>query len=575
MGYMKEKYTKAYYLKKDEYGNDTSYGVEGLKEFENGDIRSTDKDILKRIDFTGKNVLDIGFGRGEALKFASDNGATNLVGVDFSESAYEIATNFLDEHGIVAKLYCEEATAFLQSYLLNPNRLSFDIVIMLDCVEHIPRNELTIIMRVLSRCLSRKSIIAVNTPIFKVDNDVISEGLNPKARDTSDEFLEVSGMHCNRYTKKSFKDYMRSFNFKSISGHLFAPNLQIVRFLEGKKEAWVRAYNNGYPIFLEAMNYPERFEYAMTSEESRNQGTLNLLVTTSNFIKNKLRPAKDLIKEMLFNSKPPTVDKNQDLLIPNPSWKTIEYGCLKGHEMLLDFNSSAYWHKAIVKGKYDEFIYNALKDYNLTSKIIWDVGSHIGFHTLSFASLTGKNGKVFAFEPNPINFNRLQENMNRNPNLVDQTVLLTYALSNVDGQSEFIFSGEIENGSSSGSHLHNASVPEELFAYEGFQKQLVKTFKADTLISMNEVGIPSVIKIDVEGAEKLVLEGSLNLLLEYKPILLIEVHNITMMFYVQKILCELGYNSEILDSDNSSLSRCFIIAKHMRSDLEMERIKYI
>jgi hypothetical protein len=89
------------------------------------------------------------------------------------------------------------------------------------------------------------------------------------------------------------------------------------------------------------------------------------------------------------------------------------------------------------------------------------------------------------------------------------------------------------------------------------------------------VGIPSVIKIDVEGAEKLVLEGSLNLLLEYKPILLIEVHNITMMFYVQKILCELGYNSEILDSDNSSLSRCFIIAKHMRSDLEMERIKYI
>ena len=74
--------------------------------------------------------------------------------------------------------------------------------------------------------------------------------------------------------------------------------------------------------------------------------------------------------------------------------------------------------------------------------------------------------------------------------------------------------------------------------------------------------MPSIIKIDVEGAESLVLEGAVELLSKYKPLLLIEVNNITQMFYVQKRLLKIGYNLEILDKEHTSLSRCFIIASH-------------
>jgi hypothetical protein len=85
--------------------------------------------------------------------------------------------------------------------------------------------------------------------------------------------------------------------------------------------------------------------------------------------------------------------------------------------------------------------------------------------------------------------------------------------------------------------------------------------RADTLMHQKLVPMPSLIKIDVEGAELLVLEGAMELLTTHKPFLLIEVHNIIMMFKVQKLLSRLEYDLEILDEENSSVSRCFIRAR--------------
>lgn len=562
MGYMKEKYTTAYYLKKDEHGQDTIYGVEGLSEFKKGDIRSSDKDILNRIEFADKKVLDIGFGRGEALKFAADHGAAKLVGVDFSESAYEIATNFLSSYGIKAELYCEEAIEFLTSYTLDRDKNSFDIVIMLDCVEHIPRGELSQILNLISRCLSPRGVIAINTPVFKVDNDVIAEGLNPQARDTSDDFEETEGMHCNRYTKKSLKSYMRNSNFKAISGHFFVPHLPILRFLEGSKQAWIKAYNIGYPISLSAVNYSENFEYAMSWEDIRmleKRNVKNIMIKTKNAIKKKLHFFKNIVKKVLIKLSFLPVNNQFE---NNNSWLEVVDGPVKGYQMFLDLNSPTYWHGAMIKGKYDSFIYDALRPYQTMGATVWDLGAHIGYHSLAFAALVGETGKVVAFEPNPHNFQRLSQNIEKNSDISKRITLMTCALSNFDGQSEFFFSSEVDNGKSSGSHLEEAIVPEEKSAYDGFKKELVQTAKADTLLKQNFASMPSIIKIDVEGAESLVLEGAVELLSKYKPLLLIEVHNITQMFYVQKRLLKIGYNLEILDKEHTSLSRCFIIASH-------------
>jgi SAM-dependent methyltransferase len=269
MGYMKHKYTRAYFLKEDSAGNKTIFGAEGVEEFKRGGIREQDWDILRRIDFRGKNVLDLGFGRGEAIKYALNNGARRVVGVDFSEDATAIAQEFLTRYDLQADLYCTDALGFFNGYALQKNAEAFDVVLMLDFVEHVPRSELTKVFTLMRDWLSKRSVLAINTPVFKVDNDVIADGLDVRARDTSDDFEETAGMHCNRYTKVSLRHYLRSCGFAAVSGHFFVPNLSISLVLEGSPWAWWIAFKRGYPISRSVIWQEERFEYAMSWDEIR------------------------------------------------------------------------------------------------------------------------------------------------------------------------------------------------------------------------------------------------------------------------------------------------------------------
>lgn len=267
MGYLKHKYTKGYFLKEDSAGNPTVCGAEGVQDFKKGGIRAIDRDTLRRLHFRGKNVLDLGFGRGEAIKFAIDNGASKVIGVDFSDDANEIARQFLDSYGIHAELYCDDALIFLQSYVTRGRAEPFDIVMMLDFVEHVPRSELGEILRLIRSVLSARAVVAINTPRFQVDNDVISHGLDPRTIHSSDEFEGTAGMHCNRYTKKSLQTYMRNYGFIAISGHFFVPNLSVGQPIEGSRYAWLKAWRRRYPILLSALLRSERFERAFLWEE--------------------------------------------------------------------------------------------------------------------------------------------------------------------------------------------------------------------------------------------------------------------------------------------------------------------
>jgi len=248
---------------------------------------------------------------------------------------------------------------------------------------------------------------------------------------------------------------------------------------------------------------------------------------------------------------------------PGTQWVEVIAGPLKGHYMFLDPSSPAYWQREMMEGRYDSFIYKALTGYNgIGGATVWDIGAHIGYHSLAFASLVGPSGHVVAFEPNPYNIDRLCKNLQRNPQLAERIILKNCALSNVDGEASFLFSSEVDDGRSTGSHLEKALVPENPEAYRSFKRTNIAALKADTIMRDKLTPLPSIVKLDVEGAEQLVFEGAVVLLSTQKPLLFIEVHNITMMFYVQKILNSLGYNMEILDAEHSSLSRCFVMARH-------------
>jgi len=277
MGYVQEKYTKAYFLRCNDQGQPTGYGVIGLEEFERGGIRLQDKALLDALDFKGKSVLELGFGRGEALKYALDHGATQVVGVDFSADAVAIAKAFLQKHGRTAELICADALKFVRS----ETQRRFDLVLLLDVLEHVPRSEATSLLQQLHRLLQAKAVLVINTPVFGADNDVIAEGLKPQARDESDDFPETAGMHCNRYTKTSLRRFMRTCGYGAIGGHFFVNGALGLGPVLRSGSAWAEAFQEGYPL-TSAERPQERFDIAYSA---RQQQRLRQLYGRNRFVK--------------------------------------------------------------------------------------------------------------------------------------------------------------------------------------------------------------------------------------------------------------------------------------------------
>jgi 2-polyprenyl-3-methyl-5-hydroxy-6-metoxy-1,4-benzoquinol methylase len=257
MGHLREKYTAEYYLHHDREGKAVGYGADGLEDFHRGEVRAVDRDILERIDFNGKRVLDIGCGRGEAVKYAAEHGAAEVRGVDFSEAAIAIARDFLRRSNVAAEVHCADALEFLRNWRATAGSAPLDVVMMLDCVEHIPRSELTSLLRTLGPLMARRGLLLVNTPAFGADNDVLVEGLKEDARDESDDFEATRGMHCNRYTCRSLKTYLGRLGFSAISHHLFVAHWRPPRFLEATRWARRKAAAMGYPILLPRALDPE------------------------------------------------------------------------------------------------------------------------------------------------------------------------------------------------------------------------------------------------------------------------------------------------------------------------------
>ena len=58
--------------------------------------------------------------------------------------------------------------------------------------------------------------------------------------------------------------------------------------------------------------------------------------------------------------------------------------------------------------------------------IVIDIGSNIGLYTILLANLTGKDGKVFSFEPEPNNFRLLRKSIyaNKITNVIPYKVAL-------------------------------------------------------------------------------------------------------------------------------------------------------
>jgi len=126
--------------------------------------------------------------------------------------------------------------------------------------------------------------------------------------------------------------------------------------------------------------------------------------------------------------------------------------------------------------------------------VVVDVGANWGYFTLLAAERAGRNGRVFALEPNPALFERLQANVVENG--FANVTCLDVAAADRSGEMPFIGEGSI--GNSGLSRFAGAAERSDFVA---------RTIQLDALLDDAAVAQVRLVKIDVEGAEVSVLAG--------------------------------------------------------------------
>lgn len=156
-----------------------------------------------------------------------------------------------------------------------------------------------------------------------------------------------------------------------------------------------------------------------------------------------------------------------------------------------------------------------------------DLGANVGFFTLVCAALVGDEGRVVAFEPLPANAAALRRNVELN--VLDHVTVVEAAVTDYEGVTTLTI----------GDSDQEASIALE---NRGDQAIDVQTVTLDA--EMRRRGLaPTLVKIDVEGAEEAVIRGALELLREHRPVVLCEVHDDrpSMSKGAPRMLAELGY----------------------------------
>ena len=163
-----------------------------------------------------------------------------------------------------------------------------------------------------------------------------------------------------------------------------------------------------------------------------------------------------------------------------------------------------------------EGVYGALDTEIVESLIkpndfVVDIGAAIGYFTLIFGRLVGKDGLVIAFEPKEDRFVTLKKNVNINN--FNNIKLENKAILNESGTSTFF-------SLSDGAGLHFAGDNDEFINKENdYEQKIPKKVSTVNLDKyLKELGILekiSFIKIDVDGPELIVLQSS-ELLLKNK-----------------------------------------------------------
>jgi FkbM family methyltransferase len=146
--------------------------------------------------------------------------------------------------------------------------------------------------------------------------------------------------------------------------------------------------------------------------------------------------------------------------------------------------------------------------------VFYDIGANVGFFALLGAHLAGLHeGRVFAFEAAPDNADAIR--INARLNGIENVTVIDKAVSARPGRARLQVVDD-----------QSWSKLEEYGEHPNTEQVLtVDTVSVDDLVERGELPPPTVVKIDVEGAEIAVLEGMRQTIDDHRPAIICELHD--------------------------------------------------
>jgi FkbM family methyltransferase len=155
-------------------------------------------------------------------------------------------------------------------------------------------------------------------------------------------------------------------------------------------------------------------------------------------------------------------------------------------------------------------------------EVAYDIGANIGYYTRPLVKVCGAK-QVIAFEPMSENLELLRKNVELG-GIEANVRVLDLALSDRDGEEAL----QIDDMSGGSAVLDSVTggAPSQSRRYFGLapKTENVRVAKLDTLVKSLNLPAPTLMKIDVEGAEASVLRGARDVLTAHRPRLAIALH---------------------------------------------------
>jgi FkbM family methyltransferase len=166
--------------------------------------------------------------------------------------------------------------------------------------------------------------------------------------------------------------------------------------------------------------------------------------------------------------------------------------------------------------------------------ILFDVGANVGYYTALGSKIVGSGGEVYSFEPLVRNisylYRHVEINKLKNVNIIPCACSDSFAIVNF-----------VQENNTAMGHIEDNKISD---AYD-MKITTVLSITLDEVAS--KLGIkPSVLKIDVEGAELAVLHGAESIISNFKPFIFLSVHSDLLRTECLNYLSKFGYSFEPL-----------------------------